>query len=92
MSTTVHEAEFFEVVLLSEEERTDPSYNYGVVNKEFGVYDALCTSETAAVMLCNQYDWDKRARREDKATEEFQNNILSIVSQREESDDDKPTT
>lgn len=59
----VYDTAHFAVVMLDDSNRSDPEYNYGVLNKEFNVFDVQTASEVAAIMLCDQHNFSKEERK-----------------------------
>lgn len=74
----IFEEKHFLVKLLDDADKTDPEYNYGVLNKEHGVYDVQTASEAAAVMLCQQHSYEKERRLQEAVQDTASDNIISI--------------
>ena len=74
----VFEDKHFVVVLLEESDKSDPEYNYGVLNKEHSVFDVQTASEAAAIMLCQQHSYEKERRLQEVQQASSADNIVSI--------------
>lgn len=50
----IYETTDYKVVLLSEEVREEKEANYGIMNKEFEVVEAMCAAQFMAFTLCDE--------------------------------------